>query len=97
MTVDLARPPGINDSAPITQRKPDRSEPSREIVNFGGNIRFRPAHYYEPRTEEEVLDVLRRHARGRVRVAAALHSWSGLVVSDDAESNTCCGNCSGAN
>lgn len=62
----------------------DSEGPSREIVNFGGNIRFRPAHYYEPRTEQDVLDVLRRHARGHVRVAAALHSWSDLVISDDA-------------
>jgi FAD/FMN-containing dehydrogenase len=85
MTVlDLDRPPGVNESAPITHCMPDRSEPSREIVNFGGNIRFRPARYYEPRNEHDVLEVLRRHARGRVRVAAALHSWSGLVVSDDA-------------
>ncbi len=56
----------------------------RTIVNFGGNVRFLPEHYYEPRTEAEVLEVLRKHARGRIRVAAALHSWSDLVVCDDA-------------
>lgn len=60
---------------------------SRSIVNFGGNLRFRPAQYYEPRTEDEVLDILRRHAQGQVRVAAALHSWSGLIVSDEAVVN----------
>lgn len=63
---------------------PRPSAPNPEICNFGGNIRFRPGHYYEPRTEEEVLDILRRHARGRVRVGGALHSWSDLVVSGDA-------------
>ncbi|MBL8851307.1 MAG: FAD-binding protein [Planctomycetaceae bacterium] len=57
---------------------------NREIVNFGGNVRFRPTHYYEPRTEAEVLDILRTHAHGQIRVAAALHSWSNLLVSDDA-------------
>ncbi len=55
-----------------------------EIVNFGHNLRFRPAHYYEPRTEEEVLDILLRHARGTVRVVAARHSWSDAIVSQDA-------------
>ena len=57
---------------------------TREIVNFGGNVRFRPAYYYEPTNEAEVLEILRRHARGRIRVAAALHSWSDLLQSDDA-------------
>ena len=56
----------------------------RTIVNFGGNLRFRPDHYYEPRTDDEVLAILRQHAHGQVRVAAALHSWSGLVVSNEA-------------
>lgn len=55
-----------------------------EVVNFGRNVRFRPAHYYEPRSEAEVLDILRTHARGAIRAAAALHSWSDLLVSDDA-------------
>ncbi len=55
-----------------------------EIVNFGANIRFRPKQYYEPRTEDEVLDILRRHARDKIRVVAALHSWSDLLQSDDA-------------
>lgn len=57
---------------------------TREIVNFGGNVRFRPQRYYEPRSEAEVLEVLRAHAEGHIRVAAALHSWSDLLRSDDA-------------
>jgi len=57
---------------------------TREIINFGGNLRFRPQRYYEPRTEIEVLEILRRHAQGQIRVAAALHSWSDLLLSDDA-------------
>lgn len=59
-------------------------ESTREIVNFGRNVRFRPQRYYEPRSEDEVLDILRTHARGQIRVAAALHSWSDLLQSDDA-------------
>jgi hypothetical protein len=56
----------------------------RELVtNFGGNLRFRPRHRYAPRTEDEVLDLLDRHAGGKVRVVGALHSWSPSVVSDD--------------
>lgn len=57
---------------------------TREIVNFGGNVRFRPGRYYEPATEADVLEILRRHAQGQIRVAAALHSWSDLLQSDDA-------------
>lgn len=56
----------------------------REIVNFGGNVRFRPQRYYEPQSEAEVLEILRTHAQGQIRVAAALHSWSDLLLSDDA-------------
>jgi FAD/FMN-containing dehydrogenase len=60
------------------------SKAQPEIINFGGNVRFRPAHLYEPRSETEILDILRNHARGQIRVAAALHSWSPLLVSGDA-------------
>jgi FAD/FMN-containing dehydrogenase len=73
-------------SADATRHDSSTSMPhsSREITNFGGNVRFRPAKYYEPRTEAEVLDILRAHARGQIRVAAALHSWSDLLIADDA-------------
>lgn len=57
-------------------------KPNTEIINFGGNVRFRPRKYYEPRSEAEVLDVLGQHARGSIRVAAALHSWSDLLITD---------------
>lgn len=56
----------------------------RDIVNFGGNVRFSPAQYYEPRTETEVLDILARHKRGQIRVVGARHSWSGLLTAEDA-------------
>jgi FAD/FMN-containing dehydrogenase len=54
------------------------------IINFGGNIRFTPRHFYAPRTEDEVLAILDRHAQGKIRVVGALHSWSAAAVSDDA-------------
>ena len=57
---------------------------SREVVNFGGNVRFTPAHRYAPTTEVEVLAILDRHAGGKVRVVGALHSWSAAVVTADA-------------
>ena len=46
------------------------------IANFGGNIQFTPRHFYAPITEAEVLDILDRHAAGKIRVVGATHSWS---------------------
>ena len=54
-----------------------------EIVNFGQNIRFSPAEYYEPKTEVELLTILRSHNSGTVRVVGSLHSWSETFVSDE--------------
>jgi FAD/FMN-containing dehydrogenase len=55
----------------------------RTIANFGRNLRFRPRHYYAPRTEDEVLEILDRHADGKIRVVASLHSWSCAAVCED--------------
>ena len=55
-----------------------------EIVNFGQNIRFAPREYYEPKTEAELLAILREHNAGTIRVVGSLHSWSENFVSDDA-------------
>ncbi len=54
------------------------------ISNFGGNICFSPRELYAPATEAEVLEILDRHAKGKVRVIGALHSWSPIVVCEDA-------------
>jgi hypothetical protein len=54
-----------------------------EITNFGGNVSYEPAHYYEPRTEGEVLEILGRHAGGTVRVVASGHSWSPAIETPD--------------
>lgn len=56
---------------------------AQEIVGFGGGVRFTPRHHYSPRTEREVLEILDRHAEGRIRVVGSLHSWSGGVECDD--------------
>jgi FAD/FMN-containing dehydrogenase len=54
------------------------------VVNFGGNVRFTPRCRYEPRSEEELLEVLEHHRDGQIRVVASRHSWSGAIVSGDA-------------
>src|ERR1051326_109347 len=61
-----------------------RGELARLVTNFGGNIRFTARHFYTPATEADILEILDRHARSKVRVVGALHSWSPAVVSDDA-------------
>ena len=58
--------------------------PDREIVNFGGNVRFQPKAFYTPRTEAEVLEILDRHRSGSIRVLGARHSWNAGIVSEDA-------------
>ncbi|MBI2049585.1 FAD-binding protein [Candidatus Roizmanbacteria bacterium] len=54
-----------------------------KIVNFGANVSFDPKHFYEPRSEEEVLDILNKHKDGKIRVVGSLHAWSDCVVSED--------------
>src|SRR5205823_6499922 len=55
----------------------------RIIANFGRNLRFRPRRFYAPRTEDEVLEILDRHADGKIRVVASLHAWSPAAVCED--------------
>ena len=52
------------------------------IENFGRNVHFRPKHWYAPRSDEEVLEILRRHRGERIRSAGGLHSWSRILASD---------------
>ena len=56
---------------------------SKSLTNFGGNVIFTPRHCYVPHSEEEVLEILNRHADGKIRVIGALHSWSPAVQCDD--------------
>src|SRR5258708_36651277 len=56
---------------------------TREVVNFGGNIRFTPGRYYMPHSENEVLEILDRHAGEQIRVVGSRHAWSEAIVSPD--------------
>ena len=55
-----------------------------EIRNFGGNVQFSPSKFYQPNSERELLDILRQHATGTIRVVASRHAWSNAIVTDDA-------------
>jgi FAD/FMN-containing dehydrogenase len=62
----------------------DQADPeTREVVNFGRNLRFTPRRYYSPRSEGEVLDILDRHAGEQIRVVGSRHAWSEGIVSRD--------------
>ena len=54
----------------------------RTLTNFGGNQTWR-ARTLQPRTEQEVLDILTHHRAARIRPFGALHSWSDAAVSSD--------------
>jgi hypothetical protein len=56
---------------------------TQPVVNFGHNVRFTPKRLYTPNTERELLDILREHKNGQIRVVASRHSWSEAIVSDD--------------
>lgn len=70
---DTAAPPGGS-----------ASSPEGEVVNFGGNIRFRPRRRYAPRSEDDVLRILRRHRDGTIRAVGAGHSWNRGIETPDA-------------
>lgn len=53
------------------------------IANFGGNVTFTPGVREAPRTEEELLDAMRRHRGRRIRAIGRLHSWSDAAVTPD--------------
>src|SRR5579872_1078179 len=62
---------------------PQSGPETREVVNFGGNVRFTPDRYYKPQTEDEVLEILDRHAGEQIRVVGSRHAWSEAIVSPD--------------
>ena len=55
---------------------------SSRLTNFGGNQIWQ-ARCYQPRSEQDVLDILQRRRQGKVRALGALHSWSDVAVSSD--------------
>lgn len=54
-----------------------------EISNFGRNVRFQPFESHLPKTEEQVLAILRANAGRRVRAVGRLHSWSEALKADE--------------
>ena len=48
--------------------------------NFGGNQRWQAQRHYRPESEDEVLAILDRHRRDRIRALGSGHSWSAIAV-----------------
>jgi len=74
-----------------TQKRTTLSPDSetREVVNFGGNLRFTPRRHYTPQSEDEVLEILDRHAHEHIRVVGSRHAWSKGIVSPDVIVDLC--------
>ncbi|MEK6262776.1 MAG: D-arabinono-1,4-lactone oxidase [Planctomycetota bacterium] len=53
------------------------------IVNFGRNVAFQPQVMAAPRSEDEVLQILKQHAGRHIRGMGRLHSWSEAPRGDD--------------
>lgn len=59
------------------------SQHTREIVNFGRNISFEPQVFAAPRSEAEVLQLMKQYAGRKFRVIGRLHSWSATPSGKD--------------
>ena len=53
------------------------------ITNFGGNVTFTPRQHYSPRSEAEVLEILRKHRGQQIHGSGSLHAWSEAARSDE--------------
>ena len=56
---------------------------TKEIRNFGRNLRFTPKQTYAPTSESEFLAILEEQRHGNVRVVAPRHAWSEATVAQD--------------
>jgi FAD/FMN-containing dehydrogenase len=56
----------------------------KTVTNFGGNLKFCPGDFYLPENEADVLAILNRHAKGKIRVVGSRHSWSEAIVTEEA-------------
>ena len=56
---------------------------TREIENFGRNLRFIPQAYFEPVNEAELIEILDRHSGCNFRAVGSLHSWSEAAYGDE--------------
>lgn len=53
------------------------------IKNFGKNVDFTPKYYYEPKSEDEILDILNKHKGEQIRAVGSGHAWSKGIESKD--------------
>ena len=56
---------------------------TKEIQNFGRNLRFNPKQIYAPTSESELLSILQEHRDGKVRAVASRHAWSDAIETED--------------
>lgn len=56
---------------------------ARTITNFGGNHQFTPHAVFTPRSEAELLEILRANRGQRIRAIGRLHSWSPALVGEE--------------
>jgi FAD-linked oxidoreductase len=70
--------------SPLKVAAAEQAAQKRQINwrNWGGNLHSQPGQIAAPRSEEEVVDLL-RSSRGGIRPVGSGHSWSGLVPTDD--------------
>jgi FAD/FMN-containing dehydrogenase len=61
-----------------------KSPPSLHTVrNFGHNVEFTPEYRYAPKSDAELLAVLREHAGRKIRAVGRLHAWSAAAATND--------------
>ncbi len=53
------------------------------VWNFGRNVSTTPGHYYQPRSEAELLEILDRHRGESIRAVGSRHAWSPGIAGSD--------------
>lgn len=54
-----------------------------QIKNFGENVVFTPKHFYRPESTAELLDILEKHSKAKIRAIGSLHAWSPAAQSGE--------------
>lgn len=54
-----------------------------QIKNFGENVVFTPKHFYRPESTAELLDILEKHSKSKIRAIGSLHAWSPAAQSGE--------------
>lgn len=62
--------------------QPTAAKNSVTIRNFGRNVTFSSQYHEQASSEDEVLEILKRHQGRRVRAYGSLHSWSQVAATD---------------